>query len=68
MLTYQFVFDVQITFHFPISVIIDCHHFSPSVEFSIVIQIRHARRPLILCLRVENQTEEDTTKNGRMKI
>lgn len=47
MLTYQFVFDVQITFHFPILVIIDCHHFSPSVGTSIVIQIRHARRLLI---------------------
>jgi len=47
MLTYQFVFDVQITFHFPISVIIDCHHFSPSERTSIVIQIRHARRLLI---------------------
>lgn len=45
MLTYQF--DVQITFHFPISVIIDCHHFSPSERTSIVIQIRHARRHLI---------------------
>lgn len=30
MLTYQFVFDVQITFHFPISDIIDCRHFFPS--------------------------------------
>lgn len=47
MLTYQFIFDVQITFHFPISVIIDCHHFSPSERTSIVIQIRHVRRLLI---------------------
>lgn len=44
---YQFVFDVQITFHFPISAIIDCHHFSQSVGASIVIQIRRARWILI---------------------
>lgn len=24
------VSDIEITFHFPISVIVDCHHFSPS--------------------------------------
>lgn len=75
MLTYQFVLDIQITFHFPISVIIDCHHSSPSVNnldcysnqmcssvFDSYIRLSMMRRG------VENQTGgEYYSKNRRVE-